>query len=403
MVSNLIDKDTRRWKADLVRSLFLPFEASTILNIPLSYNLPEDKIIWVGNKKGEFTVKSAYYIALNLNNEADIEECSSGDCRAPLWKRIWHLKIPSKIRIFGWRACLNGLPTAENLKKRGINLSELCPCCGKDPESITHSLLRCEFAKKVWNCWQECPINISSSQWDFSDVALKILEQGTAADLEVFFVMAWSIWYNRNQVVHESTCQLPNQTWNFAKRYLQDYKDATSSSGQDKTCVSNSWHPPPAGVFKINVDGATSENGRNSSVGVIIRDSKGIIVAACANYLSGQFSAFETETLAVECGILLAQEMGLAQIIIESDALSVIQSIAANEFDGDTGHLNLGIIGLLKSFRSWELNHLKRDYNRVAHELAQSAKRNEASQCWKGVCSPVVQLLIQRECVLSRV
>ena len=95
--------------------------------------------------------------------------------------------------------------------------------------------------------------------------------------------------------------------------------------------------------------------------------------------------------------------MGLAQIIIETDALSVIQSIAANEFDGDTGHLNLGIIGLLKSFRSWELKHLKRDYNRVAHELAQSAKRNEASQCWKGVCPPVVQLLIQRECVLSRV
>ena len=45
MVSNLIDKDTRRWKADLVRTLFLPFEVNTILNIPFSYNIPEDKII----------------------------------------------------------------------------------------------------------------------------------------------------------------------------------------------------------------------------------------------------------------------------------------------------------------------------------------------------------------------
>ena len=50
----------------MVKSLFLPFEAKTILNIPLSYNLPENKIIWVENKKGEFTVKSAYYIALNV-------------------------------------------------------------------------------------------------------------------------------------------------------------------------------------------------------------------------------------------------------------------------------------------------------------------------------------------------
>ena len=45
MVSTLIDFDSRRWKVDLVKSLFLPFEARTILNIPISYNLPNDKII----------------------------------------------------------------------------------------------------------------------------------------------------------------------------------------------------------------------------------------------------------------------------------------------------------------------------------------------------------------------
>ena len=66
MVSALIHYDTRRWRADLVNSIFLPFEAKTILNIPISYNLLEDKIIWAGNMKGVFTVKSAYYVALNM-------------------------------------------------------------------------------------------------------------------------------------------------------------------------------------------------------------------------------------------------------------------------------------------------------------------------------------------------
>ena len=54
MVSALIDEATKRWKVDTLKSLFLPFEVETILNIPLNYNLPEDKIIWVGNKKGVF-------------------------------------------------------------------------------------------------------------------------------------------------------------------------------------------------------------------------------------------------------------------------------------------------------------------------------------------------------------
>jgi len=60
MVSSLIDRDTKRWKANIIRSIFLPLEANTILNIPLIYNMPKDKIIWVGNRKGEFTIKCAY-------------------------------------------------------------------------------------------------------------------------------------------------------------------------------------------------------------------------------------------------------------------------------------------------------------------------------------------------------
>ena len=61
-----IDEETRRWKADLIRTLFLPFEADTILRIPLSYSLPDDNIVWLANRRGEFSVKSAYYVALHI-------------------------------------------------------------------------------------------------------------------------------------------------------------------------------------------------------------------------------------------------------------------------------------------------------------------------------------------------
>ena len=66
MVSSLIDDDSKCWKVNLVRELFLPFEVETILTIPLSFSLPDDKIIWVGNRRGEFSVKSAYHIAATL-------------------------------------------------------------------------------------------------------------------------------------------------------------------------------------------------------------------------------------------------------------------------------------------------------------------------------------------------
>ena len=52
MVSSLIDPDTKWWKIEVLHSTFLPFEMETILKIPLSHNLLEDKLIWIGNKKG---------------------------------------------------------------------------------------------------------------------------------------------------------------------------------------------------------------------------------------------------------------------------------------------------------------------------------------------------------------
>ena len=131
MVSALIDEDSKRWKVDTLKALFLPFEVETILNISLSYNLPEDKLIWVGNKRGEFSVKSAYYIALNVINPAGIGECSHGDPKVPLWKWIWQLKIPPKIRISTWEACVNALPTMINLRKRGVNTNGMCLLCGR--------------------------------------------------------------------------------------------------------------------------------------------------------------------------------------------------------------------------------------------------------------------------------
>ena len=179
MASALIDCDTKRWRADVVKSPFLLFEARTILNIPISYNLPEDKIIWIGNNKGVFTVKSAYYVALNMVDSSEEGESSYVVPRDLLWKKVWHLNIPSKIRIFAWRACVDALLTMVNLQKRGIGENELCPCCEKDSETIFHFIISCEVAKRVWDFWEVQIDENRKGLYDISDVALKILEKGT--------------------------------------------------------------------------------------------------------------------------------------------------------------------------------------------------------------------------------
>ena len=121
---------------------------------------------------------------------------------------------------------MDALPTMVNLQKRGIGENDLCPCYGKDSESIFHSIISCKVARRVWDIWEVQIAKNWQGLYDILDVVMKILVKGTERDLELFFGVAWSIWYNRNLVAFESTCQLPSQIWSFAKRFLQEYRGA---------------------------------------------------------------------------------------------------------------------------------------------------------------------------------
>ena len=129
---------------------FLPFEAETILNIPLSYSLPEDSIMWIGNKRGVFIVKSVYYVALPFAEKSEVGECSTSDCKTRLWKTMWRLKLPAKIGIFSWKACIDGLPMRLNLARQGLNIETRCPLCEKALESTSHALIHCDKLGDVW-------------------------------------------------------------------------------------------------------------------------------------------------------------------------------------------------------------------------------------------------------------
>ena len=89
VVSSFIDNDTRWWKVDVINATFLPHEANTILKIPLNYNLSEDCLIWIGNKRDELTVKNAYHIASSIVDSIEEGESTFSSSRTLLWKRIW--------------------------------------------------------------------------------------------------------------------------------------------------------------------------------------------------------------------------------------------------------------------------------------------------------------------------
>lgn len=126
-------------------------EADQILSIPISQHGKVDYSIWHPNTNGVYSVKSGYHLALAEHN-AKLPPKASSSFEPPksLWKFIWTLKIPPKLKHFWWRVCCNFLATKENLCKRKCSPSPLCSTCCKETESIEHLLFRCDWTKAVW-------------------------------------------------------------------------------------------------------------------------------------------------------------------------------------------------------------------------------------------------------------
>lgn len=113
-VNSLIDIHTCEWRTELVKQVFHPDDACSILAITLSNRLPYDKVVWAYTPMGKFIVRSAYKLALAefVNN---MGETSNNKNHKIFWRKFWGLNLPNKIKTFTWRLCRNILPAKENL------------------------------------------------------------------------------------------------------------------------------------------------------------------------------------------------------------------------------------------------------------------------------------------------
>ena len=66
--------------------------------------------------------------------------------------------------------------------------------------------------------------------------------------------------------MYESSSQVPDHIWGFAKKYILEFHSALIACSQSFSRLEGKWIASPPGVFKINVNGATFEIDRNSSV-----------------------------------------------------------------------------------------------------------------------------------------
>ncbi|KAL0406255.1 UNVERIFIED_CONTAM: putative mitochondrial protein, partial [Sesamum latifolium] len=132
------------WNVALVRAAFCSDDADCILGVKLPGTDSRDELVWRYGSNGTFSVKSAYSLAVELNDEGACSQTGRS------WNYIWNSKAIPKVMLFAWRCVHEAFPTSVNLRRKGISIADGCVHCSEEPKDTLHVLVFYCFAQLVW-------------------------------------------------------------------------------------------------------------------------------------------------------------------------------------------------------------------------------------------------------------
>lgn len=369
-VSSLIDEDLWCWKVDVIDQMFLPFEANMVKAIPLGLNRTSDTIFWPKTRNGMYSVQTGYKLLME-SDEIDGEGPSDSGVRKTVWKKIWQLQVPNRVRSLMWRAGSNSLPTKTNLFRQKLVSDSCCSNCKMDPEDTLHALWSCPSLTPIWQVQFAELMRATGSVSSFLDVIQ--LAQNDTGHVDLFAMMISFIWIRRNKSRTEETVFELEKIPALARDSLQEFQQLRPiHAAIRRTARSVRWRPPPSGMVKVNFDGALFPTKNIAGLGIIVRNNLGQVMAALSQQIPLPTSVEMVEVQAARRALLFSRELGFERLIIEGDLELIINAITGGEamFTSEFGHILQDIHSLESSFQSVSFQHVRRLGNCVAHRLA---------------------------------
>ncbi|KAK3194099.1 hypothetical protein Dsin_025409 [Dipteronia sinensis] len=275
-VADLMNRPRTGWDMEKLNRILLPTDKEVILSILVSWSGGQDSLRWHYEKKRVFTVKSGYCLALNDPIQGSVSNLSKSH---HWWNLLWSLVLPPKVKIFIWRACLNAVPSLENLYHRKIVAAPSCTRCASHVESTSHALFGCKAARRVWAASHCSGFLALVRRLPVMD-ALKFLASHLSLDdFGLTCMVTWAIWEDRNALLNCGTTKELEMVIAKATTLVDEFKGSKGAlcPQVSPTAVNGpqDWVPPPPGLLKLNVGAAVRRNAGCIGIGVVIRDDKG--------------------------------------------------------------------------------------------------------------------------------
>jgi hypothetical protein len=173
---------------------------------------------WGHSTTGNFSVKEAYYLQGNYQDQA----------KESIWGKIWNSTLWPKVSIFLWLTVQNRILTWDNLKKWGFIGPSICPLCQQQEETMEHLFNHCHYSQTIWDLGSQIMhrsnrnrnnINDTIENWDSITFQNPILAR--IWQLLPGFTL-WKIWKERNKRIFQSKASPPTSTWDRIMNLIRE-------------------------------------------------------------------------------------------------------------------------------------------------------------------------------------
>jgi hypothetical protein len=326
-VYDLMHSNEKSWDKEKIESLFDSHVAKRILDIPLFGVIDDDKLSWVDNMYGEYSVRSGYNLWMIFLGKFQNSACH-GD-----WNSLWKIHAPPKAKHLLWQICRGCLPTLTRLQERCVSCPPSCPICDHEIEDNMHVLFHCEFSaqSRISGGMDQFLALWLQQHQNLRDTILNICSSNDKNAAGLFATLIWVLWNNRNNCIWNNTKEQGRSLGYKAKHMWEEWHSVQHLQFRQHVPVPQQhvlrWQKPSDGLLKCNVDAAFHSKQNRTSVGWCLRDHQGVFVRAGTSWVEGICSVIEGESMALLTTLRELEEQGFSQVIIETDSQSLVNAI----------------------------------------------------------------------------
>ncbi|KAE8781303.1 retrotransposon expressed [Hordeum vulgare] len=148
-------------------------------------------------------------------------------------------------------------------------------------------------------------------------------------------------------------------------------KNFVRARDKKKEVIRHGWQLPPAGLYKLNVDAVFSGDSGTGSTEAVLRDDRGTFIAGSCSGIPFAEDASSAVARALRDGLILASEVGMQKLVVESDCKEVIDTMIHDGNSlGPAAAVYEECSFLAKNFSSILFVFCPREANMVADTLA---------------------------------